>query len=146
MEACKRLKITTHGTFIVGLPGETRQTLEQTIQYAIELDPDTIQVAIATPYPGTEFYRQAAENGWILSTGLVSDSGVQQVALQYRDLSNQEIFDAVEEFYHRYYFRFKPVMRIVGTMMKDRDTCVRRLREAKEFFGFLHSRKKDSGT
>lgn len=145
MKACKRLKITTHGTFIVGLPGETRETIEQTIQYAKELDPDTIQVAIATPYPGTEFYLQAVENGWTMSADLVSCSGIQQVAVQYKDLSHKEIFDAVEEFYHKYYFRVKPVIRILGTMMKDKDICLRRLREANEFFRFLHKRKKDYG-
>src|SRR5216117_931942 len=58
------LGIKIHGTFIVGLPGETRQTIEDTIAYACEIDPTTIQVSIAVPYPGTALFRQAKDNGW----------------------------------------------------------------------------------
>jgi hopanoid biosynthesis associated radical SAM protein HpnJ len=142
METCRRLEIVTHATFMVGLPGETKETIKQSIKYAKELDSDTIQVSIATPYPGTELYRQALENGWLTASDLVSLSGVQQVAIQYDDLTGQDIFDAVETFYNRFYFRPKPVMRMLRTMMKDKDICIRRLREAKEFFSFMHNRKR----
>ena len=56
---CHDLGIKIHGTFIVGLPGETRQTIEDTIAYACDIDPTTIQVSIAAPYPGTALFRQA---------------------------------------------------------------------------------------
>src|SRR5262249_7215210 len=65
-EASHRLGITIHGTFIVGLPGETRETLEKTIRFAREINPHTIQVSLATPYPGTELYRQAQTEGWLV--------------------------------------------------------------------------------
>src|ERR1700730_4298229 len=48
----KELGIIIHGTFILGLPGETRETLKETIQFACEIDPHTIQVSLAAPYPG----------------------------------------------------------------------------------------------
>ena len=54
---CKSLGILIHGCFILGLPGETTDTVEQTIRYACRLDPDTIQVSLPAPYPGTELYR-----------------------------------------------------------------------------------------
>src|SRR5580658_10752238 len=50
---CHELGITIHGTFIVGLPGETKDTLEKTMKYATEINPHTIQVSLAAPYPGT---------------------------------------------------------------------------------------------
>src|SRR5215469_3175862 len=53
---CRELGITIHGTFIMGLPGETRETIEETIQYAREINPHTIQVSLAAPYPGTFLY------------------------------------------------------------------------------------------
>ncbi len=59
----KALGITIHGTFILGLPGETPATIQETIRYACEIEPDTIQVSLAAPYPGTELYRQAAGTG-----------------------------------------------------------------------------------
>ena len=58
------LGLTIHGTFILGLPGETLETIEETIRYAMELNPHTIQVSLAAPYPGTFLYNQAMENGW----------------------------------------------------------------------------------
>src|SRR5579864_6572659 len=65
MANCKKLGIKVHGTFIIGLPVETKETIEETIRFAQELDPHTIQVSIAAPYPGTELYDQATANGWM---------------------------------------------------------------------------------
>ena len=56
---CRDLGITVHGTFILGLPGETKETIQETIKFAREVNPHTIQVSVAAPYPGTELYRQA---------------------------------------------------------------------------------------
>lgn len=142
--ACKKLKITTHATFVVGLPGETKDTIKQSIAFAKELDPDTIQVSIASPYPGTELYQQALDKGWFVKSELVSQSGIQQASLEYKDLTKEQIFDSVEKFYHQFYLRPKPVIRILWTMMKDKDVCKRRLREAMEFFSFMRNRKMSS--
>ncbi len=49
---CHELGITIHGTFILGLPGETKETIEETIRFATEINPHTIQVSLAAPYPG----------------------------------------------------------------------------------------------
>src|SRR6266853_4277681 len=62
---CHELGIVIHGTFILGLPGETKETIEETIRFATEINPHTIQVSLAAPYPGTFLYRQAKENGWL---------------------------------------------------------------------------------
>src|SRR5262249_48757263 len=59
------LGITIHGTFILGLPGECRETIEETIRFAIETNPHTIQVSLAAPYPGTFLYDQAVREGWL---------------------------------------------------------------------------------
>ena len=50
---CHKLGILIHGTFIVGLPGETSETIEESIKYAQELNPQTIQVSLPAAYPGT---------------------------------------------------------------------------------------------
>ncbi|PYN07700.1 MAG: hypothetical protein DME06_17010, partial [Candidatus Rokuibacteriota bacterium] len=104
---CRELGITIHGTFILGLPGETRETIEETIRYAREINPHTIQVSIAAPYPGTSMHREAVENGWLQNDGqaLVNARGVQVSALSYAHLPHTEIFDSVETFYKRFYFR-----------------------------------------
>jgi hopanoid biosynthesis associated radical SAM protein HpnJ len=139
----KALGITIHGTFILGLPGETPATIQETIRYACEIEPDTIQVSLAAPYPGTELYRQAQEQGWFpRATGdLVNRDGVQVAALDYPGLTQTEIFDSVEAFYRRFYFRPRKVVAMVGGMLRDPVLMRRRLREGVEFFRFLRARR-----
>ncbi|MGB8167505.1 MAG: hopanoid biosynthesis associated radical SAM protein HpnJ [Chthoniobacteraceae bacterium] len=138
---CKNLGITIHGTFILGLPGETKLTIRQTIEFAKEVDPFSMQVSLAAPYPGTELYRQAKENGWFSEDlDLVDGHGQQTAALQYDGLSRDEIFAALERFYKAFYFRPRPIARMVGEMLVDWDVMKRRLREGGEFFKFLRLR------
>jgi radical SAM superfamily enzyme YgiQ (UPF0313 family) len=141
MRNCTKLGIKVHGTFIIGLPIETQETIEETIRFACELDPHTIQVSIAAPYPGTELYDQALQNGWFARDGLVATSGIQTSTLQYPHLTTAEIEDAVERMYRTFYFRPKPILRIVREMAADRQMLVRRLREGGEFFAYLRERK-----
>ena len=140
---CHELGITIHGTFILGLPGETKETIEETIRFAAEINPHTIQVSLAAPYPGTYLYRQALENGWLENGNatLVNMHGVQIAPLHYPHLSHTEIFDAVETFYKRFYFRSGKIASIVGEMVKSPEMMKRRLREGIEFFHFLRERK-----
>jgi hopanoid biosynthesis associated radical SAM protein HpnJ len=139
----KELGIVIHGTFILGLPGETPETIRETVQYACEIEPDTIQVSLAAPYPGTELYRQAQEQGWldIQSGDLVDTHGVQVAALNYPGLSQTEIFDSVEAFYRRFYFRPRKIVSMVGGMLRNPAVMRRRLREGVEFFRFMRERK-----
>jgi hopanoid biosynthesis associated radical SAM protein HpnJ len=143
-ENCRALGILIHGTFILGLPGETAETIETTINFAKELNPHTIQVSLAAPYPGTSLYRQAVENGWLQesdATNLVSTTGVQLAAISYPHLSKEEIFHSVEMFYKRFYFRPGKIWDIVKEMLTSWDMMKRRLREGVEFFRFLRAHR-----
>ncbi len=143
---CHQAGVVIHGTFILGLPVETPETVENTIRFAQELDVFSIQVSLAAPYPGTELYEQARLNSWFVKqdkADLVEADGFQQSALEYPGLSKEEIFENVERFYHRYYLRPKPIMRIIKTMLEDKDVCVRRLREGYEFFKSMAQRRTD---
>ena len=143
---CHDLGVTIHGTFIMGLPGETKETIQETIRFAREINPHTLQVSIAAPYPGTFLYKQAMENGWLGNTDqeLVDDHGVQIAALNYPHLSHTEIFHSVEEFYRRFYVRAPKIASIVGEMLMSREMLTRRLREAVEFFAFLREHRRVS--
>jgi radical SAM superfamily enzyme YgiQ (UPF0313 family) len=144
MKNCHKLGIKVHGTFIIGLPVDTPETVRQTIEFAKELDPHTIQVSIASPYPGTELYKQAAANGWFardVTNALVSDGGIQTSTLRYDTLSSAEIEDSVERMYREFYFRPKKIAKIVGEMVTSRQMLTRRLREGGEFFGYLRDRQ-----
>jgi hopanoid biosynthesis associated radical SAM protein HpnJ len=142
-EDCHRLGITIHGTFIVGLPGENRETLENTIRFAREINPHTIQVSLAAPYPGTELYRQALSEGWLEggAASLVGGDGIQVSAITYPHLSGLEISAALEEFYKRFYFRPSKIAEMAWEMVKSPAMMKRRLREGAEFFRFLSRRE-----
>jgi hopanoid biosynthesis associated radical SAM protein HpnJ len=140
---CRDLGITVHGTFIIGLPGETRETIQETIQFAREVNPHTIQVSVAAPYPGTELYRQAKENGWLPDdegATLVSGNGTQLASLSYPDLGHTEILDSVDELYKRFYFRASKIAEMSAEMIRSPRMAARRLREGREFVQFLGHR------
>ena len=140
---CHDLGIAIHGTFILGLPGESRETIQKTIEWACKVNPHTIQVSLAAPYPGTFLYDQAVENGWLdaANAELVDDHGIQIAPLHYPHLSHEEIFTSVETFYKSFYFRAGKIGSIVGEMVRSPEMMKRRLREGVEFFEFLRERK-----
>ncbi|MEJ2761259.1 MAG: hopanoid biosynthesis associated radical SAM protein HpnJ [Gammaproteobacteria bacterium] len=142
MKDCHKLGITVHGTFIVGLPGENHETIKETIDFAKEINPHTVQVSLAAAYPGTYLYNQAMENGWFRkdANGLVANTGTQVSSLEYPDLSHEEIFEALSTFYKRFYFRPSKIGEITWEMMQSWDMTKRRLREGVEFFHFLNQR------
>ncbi len=76
---CRKLGIGIHGTFVMGLPGETRDSIRETIKFAKKVNPHTLQVSLAAPYPGTHLYAQALAHGWLDSDNaeLVDENGVQ---------------------------------------------------------------------
>lgn len=140
---CHELGIQIHGTFILGLPGETTDTIRETVEFAKRINPHTIQVSLAAPYPGTFLYNQAVENGWLdaANAELVDDHGIQIAPLRYPHLSHKQIFDSLEEFYRQFYLRPSKIGAIVGEMMRSSDMMKRRLREGVEFFHFLRERR-----
>ncbi|MFA6029039.1 MAG: hopanoid biosynthesis associated radical SAM protein HpnJ [Elusimicrobiota bacterium] len=141
---CRKLGVTIHGTFILGLPGETKTTIDETIRYACDLDVDTIQVSLAAPYPGTELYSQAIHNGWLVQDtekgSLVGDDGTQTSLLSYPGLPSDEISRGLNRMYSRFYFRPSPIARMLVAMAKDPQERRRRLREGREFLRFLWGR------
>lgn len=142
---CRDLGITVHGTFILGLPGETRETIQETIRFAREVNPHSLQVSVAAPYPGTELYRQAVENGWLPGDDdgeatLVSADGTQVAALSYPHLGHTEILESVDVFYRRFYFRAGKIAEMSAEMLRRPEMARRRLREGTEFVRFLNRR------
>jgi hopanoid biosynthesis associated radical SAM protein HpnJ len=140
---CHELGIAIHGTFILGLPGETLETMRETREFAKRINPHTVQISLAAPYPGTFLYNQALQNGWLdeANAELIDDHGIQIAPLHYPHLSHKEIFDSLETFYREFYFRPRKIGAIVREMVTQPDMMKRRLREGVEFFHFLKDRK-----
>jgi hopanoid biosynthesis associated radical SAM protein HpnJ len=142
MRWCKELGITVHGTFMVGLPGESRASIETSMRFACKLDPHTIQVSLASPYPGTEFYDYCREKGYMADQKMVHGAtGYQQCVIDYPGLASEEIFKAVSRFYRRFYFRPQALARITWCMLKDPAERRRFLQQGQEFLTFLFRRR-----
>ncbi len=138
---CNKLGISIHGAFIMGLPGETRETIRETIEYAKFLDLNSIQVSLASPYPGTEFYDLCKQEGWITSDTFLDETGHQACVINYPHLSNKEIFDAVELFYDKFYFRPKYILRSIGRMIVNGEERRKLLKEGKQYLEYMRKRK-----
>ncbi len=138
---CQKLGLSVHGAFIMGLPGETRETILETIAFAIALDLNSIQASLASPYPGTEFYELCKKEGWLSSDTFLDDTGHQSCVIDYPHLSNKEIFDAVETFYNKFYFRPKYILRSIGRMIINGEERRKLLKEGKQYLAYMRKRK-----
>ena len=137
-----KLGLTIHADFIVGLPGETPGTIRNTIDFAKSLDCETIQVSIAHPYPGTEFYDHAKKNGLITLDAMTDEAGHQLPTVVYPGLDRGELVDWVERFYGEYYFRPKAAWRIVRKAIFDNSERKRLYKEATEYLALRRKRQR----
>jgi hopanoid biosynthesis associated radical SAM protein HpnJ len=139
---CKKLGLLVHGDFIIGLPGETRDSIRRTIDWAKRLDTETIQVSIAHPYPGTEFYDWAGRNNLITLDAMTDEAGHQLPNVVYPGLDRAELVEWVERFYGEYFFRPRVVWRIVRKAVFDGAERRRLAKEAREYLALRGKRKK----
>ena len=86
----KSLGINVHLTFTFGLPGETHDTVRKTIDFALGLDPVSLQFSITTPYPGTSYYRELEKRKMLVSVDISDYDG------NYRSVINTERLSAAE--------------------------------------------------
>ena len=119
----------------------SRETIEETIRFAREIDPDSLQVSLAAPYPGTALHREALDQGWLEESELVDAGGLQASVLGYPHLSRTEIFASVDSFYRRFYFRPRKIFGFLKEMVQDSALCRRRLAEGRDFLRFLARRR-----
>ncbi|MFH1778051.1 MAG: radical SAM protein [Candidatus Omnitrophota bacterium] len=87
----KKIGIKMHLTFTFGLDGETKETIQKTIKYAIELDPHSVQFSIATPFPGTRFYHEAKTKGQIMTHKLTYYDGNYSSVIKTERLTAQKL-------------------------------------------------------
>jgi hopanoid biosynthesis associated radical SAM protein HpnJ len=130
---CKKVGIRIHGDFIIGLPGETKETIQRTIDFAKELDVETIQVSIAHAFPGTELYEQLHGKSFMQTEAIADGGGHQLPHIEYPGLPREEMMAAVNRFYDSYYFRPRVVWRIVRDALWDSHERQRLYKEAVEY-------------
>jgi hopanoid biosynthesis associated radical SAM protein HpnJ len=133
----KKAGLMVHGTFVLGLPGETKETIQNTFRYACNLDCDTIQVSIATAFPGTEFYNFLVEKRFLLKEAKVDNSGYQVPTVSYPNLTGQQIQKEVEKFHLKYYFRPKYFLKTLRRALISFDEAKRIAISSYEFGIYL---------
>jgi radical SAM superfamily enzyme YgiQ (UPF0313 family) len=91
IKVTKKLGIKVHLTFCLGLPGETRQTIQKTISFIQEVQPDSLQFSFATPFPGTEYFAYLEQKGWILSKDWSDYDGKYKCIINTQELSGADL-------------------------------------------------------
>jgi len=102
----RRADLLVLGDFIIGLPGETRETVEKTSRLIKDVQPELLQVSVASPFPGTEFYRWAKDKGYLLTDNpneYLDEQGHQKAIISYPELSGKEMVQAVDKILKKYY-------------------------------------------
>jgi hopanoid biosynthesis associated radical SAM protein HpnJ len=140
---CKSLGLLIHGDFMVGLPGETRETLRRSINFAKSLDVETIQVSLAHAFPGTEFYEYAKQNALVTIDAMTDETGHQLPNVIYPGaLDAAELMEWVERFYAEYYFRPRTAWRIVRKAIFNGPERRRLYKEAREYLALRGQRSR----
>lgn len=114
MENCRRLGILVHGCFMVGFPGETRETLNKTLELAIDLSPDSAQFYPVMPYPGTGAYQWAEKEGFLAADSFddwLNPDGGHRCVLNLPGLTAKDLEDFCEHAVRRFHFRPRYMLR-----------------------------------
>ncbi|WXG42742.1 MAG: radical SAM protein [Promethearchaeati archaeon SRVP18_Atabeyarchaeia-1] len=96
VEWLRRLGIRSHATYCIGLPGETLETINQTLKFASSLGSDSCQISMATPYPGTPFFELCKKEGYLTTTDFSKYDGTQNAVIAYPNLSADAIKKSYE--------------------------------------------------
>lgn len=143
MEAARKANLKVHGCFVIGLPGETAETAEQTLKFAMGLGCSTLQFSAAIPFPGTDFYRECKKQGYLKTEDYTQwlNSGEQSSIVAYEDLTGRDMDRFVDKGLKQFYFRpFFMAQFILDT--RSFSDLYRKFRGAKNFISYLLSRTK----
>lgn len=113
---CKKIGIRIHGCFMIGGPGETKESAQETINFAQSLEIDTVQFSGLCPYPGTEFYSWCKENSYLVPDDWdkwVDENLEQRAIVNYPQLSVNEINQLIDEGLRNFYLRPKQIFTIL---------------------------------
>ncbi|MBI4644594.1 MAG: radical SAM protein [Deltaproteobacteria bacterium] len=108
---CRALGVETHAHLMLGMPGETRETIQKTFRFIEENEPTTVTYSVCSPYPGTPLFEEVREKNPEVAESSLDDLALQNlhVSSQYNQvftaLTNEEIEAAVQEGYRRFYLR-----------------------------------------
>lgn len=132
----KKAGLLVHGCFMFGLPGETEETIRQTIEFAKELNPDTAQFFPLIPYPGTEAYEWAKKNNYLRVTDFsdwLDDEGHHNTILDLPNLSSEDLVKWCDIARKEYYLRPSYILYKLGQMVTHPSEIRRTMKSFRTF-------------
>jgi radical SAM superfamily enzyme YgiQ (UPF0313 family) len=141
----RKAGLLVHGDFIIGLPRETKETIKMTKKLIKEVKPDILQVSVASPFPGTEFYDWCRENGYLLVSNpndYLDEQGHQNAIISYPNLSNEEMVKEVDGILRDYYVSIKYVPLALRQVLRKHglDEMKRLWYSMRMFMGYIGGR------
>jgi radical SAM superfamily enzyme YgiQ (UPF0313 family) len=133
---------TIHGCFMIGAPGETKETAQQTIDFAKSLPLDTVQITGVASYPGTSIYKWAKENGYLLADDWrewLTAAKEQRTLLSYPQMSYKEIDEYIDKGLKEFYLRPKQMWRMLISIRSVGD-LLRKLHGFKAFLDYFYKK------
>jgi anaerobic magnesium-protoporphyrin IX monomethyl ester cyclase len=139
----KEVGIKVFGCFMIGLPGDTKETIRETIEWAKKLKPDMIQIEQIVPFPGTEFYDWAKAKGYLKTEDpddWLDETGQLGFLIDYPNLSSEEIKKMRDKLTLEFYTDPRQMIRIFLNNLHPRE-FVRLVKATKDYFAYLLKKK-----
>ncbi|MCR4432272.1 MAG: radical SAM protein [Tepidanaerobacteraceae bacterium] len=140
MKNARKAGLLVHGCMVAGNPGETKETLQQSLDLAMELNPDTMQFFPMMVYPGTEAYQWAKENGYLITQNFpewITPEGLHNTVVTTPELSAQEVVEWCDNARRQYYLRPSYLWYKFKQTLFCRTERERNLRQFKSFYRYL---------
>jgi radical SAM superfamily enzyme YgiQ (UPF0313 family) len=142
----KKAGLRVHGCFMVGNKGDTRETIQKTLKFALELNPDTAQFFPLMVYPGTKAYQWAQENSFIRAESFrdwLTGDGLHNCVLNTDSLSAQELVNFCDYARRKFYLRPQYIARKAADVIMNPSEIKRTVKAAKVLFKHLVKRNQE---
>jgi radical SAM superfamily enzyme YgiQ (UPF0313 family) len=140
IEMVHKRGIRTWGYFMMGLPEETKDTIDETIRLAKALPLDLALFHVAVPYPGTDYYEQAREEGWLVTQDWSFFDMNDTAVIAYPGLNAEEILRETKRAYRKFYLRLRQIFRMLNLFTSSKDFFLL-WKIARGFINWTFSRK-----
>ena len=138
--AAKKAHMRVHGCFMVGNPGETKETMQETLEFSKSLRMDTVQYFPLIVYPGTEAWTWAKSNGYLIAKSYdewLTPDGMHNCVLSTPEVSNQELVDFCNYARKKFYLRPKYILMKLGECLTNKEDFVRTFKAFETFRKYL---------
>ncbi len=140
MAYAKEAGILIHGCFMVGFPGETRESIKKTIQLAMDLKPDTVQFYPVMVYPGTDAYNEYREKGWLTAKTYedwLTPEGLHNCVIRNEIFTSDELVKICNNARRQFYLRWGYILYKLRRVMFYPSEIVKTMKAFKTFFKHL---------